>query len=1028
MTDHQPTAAPDDPNRDPPQLAGRLLDRAGGADPTPGEGDARFRSGALLGAGGIGRVTAVEDRNLQREIAVKTLLPDQGRDTASVAALITEARITSSLEHPGIVPVHDLDVSADGQIYYAMRRIHGRSLGSLISEALRTGERPPAIADANALVTILLKVCDALGYAHSRGVVHRDLKPDNIMIGEFGEVLVLDWGASSILPGAGRGPSTPSDQYGTPAFMSPEQARGEAIDPRSDIWSLGATLFNVLFLRFPLAMGDDEAAFWAGKRAGTIAPPRPDELHALNRPLAATALRAMAADPARRYQDVPAFADDLRAYQAGRAMVAYRGSPWERLRRWHQRWGKAFWTTAGVLLVITAAAWFVWGERLKRIASWGAPVLVEEFPDESWRARWVCDPPAAFAVRDGRLLSESGTSAVTWCRRPLAGPVAIEYDAEITPGSRPCDLSVLWRNGDLDPAQTGFPRNGWAIQAGAYDNSFCAIYRVTDGRHDQVARQPVRLVPGKVHRIRVEIDGSSLRLLIDGETAAAYEDALPIRPGHIGLYAYYPGKAFDRLRLYAKGVAERISPIELGDDCLHDGLYARAIERYRRVLTSHPQGPLADEAWYKIGHSRQLAGDLDGAWDAWRKVSGPPFSDRVACNELDRLFSAGRHDELLARLAEVAGRSPVASSQVEALWAKWADQLLPWNLQPHRPELLERYLAARRQVFPLAGPSVSAYGRGLHALRRYQQVVDECGDDPLTVVDALQSLGRPDEGLRRFPQMHWWEAHLNEQAGDLERNLALSGAERGVALAKMGRIDEALREKPGRADWRFLAAAGDWPALLARPADLDGYRMGLAGSGRIAEAAAGRFRSPAESWSMAGALLGQDQRSDPTLSLLASLHVGDRAGIARWRRETAAQPIDWNWPVDWFGPMILVPLLAHQDGDGQAWSTAMDQAMSVQRRSGQRLWHLAALIRGEITAERFLAQPYRAEAGAWLHLATGLRADIDGDAPAARAAYRAFQALPLEKRLLEDFTFSPVVERFVAWRLLALAAQARPPR
>lgn len=1023
MSDDQPSAAPDDPGRDPPRLTGRHLEGVLETKSESGDDGARFRNGALLGSGGIGRVLAIEDRNLQREIAVKTLLPDQSGDSASVAALITEARITSSLEHPGIVPVHDLDVSADGQIYYAMRRIHGRSLGALVAEAQRTGERPPAIADANALVTILLKVCDALGYAHSRGVVHRDLKPDNIMIGEFGEVLVLDWGASSILPGAGRGPSTPSDQYGTPAFMSPEQARGETIDPRSDVWSLGATLFNVLFLRFPLAMGDDEAAFWAGKRAGAISPPLADELHALNRPLAATALRAMAADPAQRYQDVTAFADDLRAYQAGRAMVAYRGSPWERLRRWHQRWGRTCWTTAAVLLVIAAAAWFVWGERLKQIATWGAPVLSEEFVDESWRARWMCEPPTAFAVRDGRLLSAAGTAAVTWCRRPLAGPVAIEYDAEITPGSRPCDLSVLWRNGDLDPAQTGFPQSGWAIQAGAYDNSFCAIYRITDSRHDQVARQPVRLVPGKVHRIRVEIDGSTLRLLVDGATAATYEDALPIRPGHIGLYAYYPGKAFDHLRLHAKGVAERISPIELGDDCLHDGLYARAIERYRRVLTSHPQGPLADEAWYKIGHSRQLAGDVDGAWDAWRRVAAPPFSDRVACNELDRLFGTGRHDELLARLAEVAGRSPVARSQVEALWAKWADQLLPWNLQPHRPELLERYLAIRRQVFPGTGPSVSAYGRGLHALRRYRQVVDQCGDDPLSVVDALQSLGLPDEGRRRFPQMHWWAAHLNEQAGDLEPNLSyVDGAERGIALAKMGRVDEALREKPGRADWRITAAAGDWPALLARPADLDGYRMGLVGTGRVAEAAAGRFRSPAEPWALARALLGQETRGNPALSLLASLHAGDRAGIARWRRATAEQPIDWNWPTEWFGATILVPFLAHQDGDAQAWTRAMEQAMSMQRRSGQRLWHFAALISGKIPTERFLAQPYRAEATAWLHLATALRAEIDGNAPAAHAAYRAFQALPLEMRLLEDFTFSPVVERFVAWRL------QQPPR
>ena len=1020
MSADQPT---DDALRDLPQLAGVLLDHRPGSAPLAGQ---RFHTGRLLGAGGIGRVVAVTDRNLEREIAVKTLLPGQG-DDAAVAALITEARITARLEHPGIVPVHDLAFSPDGQIYYAMRRIQGRSLGALVAEAQRSGERPAALADANQLVTILLKVCDALAYAHSHDVVHRDLKPDNIMLGDFGEVLVLDWGASSVLAGTRVGPPGPGDQLGTPAFMSPEQARCDGIDARSDVWSLGATLFNMLFLRFPFAHAEQDA-FWQGKRAGTVTPPMPAELHALNRPLAAIALRAMRADPAERYQTVAAVADDLRAYQAGHAMVAYRGSPWERFRRWHRYWGRTCWTVLAIITVAAVVGWFIWGERLKQIATWGAPIAREDYADDSWRERWTSTPADSFVVRDGRLVSAANLEAIAWYRPQLAGPVAIEFDGEIMPGSPPCDLSVLWCNGPLDPAHPKFPRNGWQLQAGAFDDTVCAIYRNTDGMSDLVARTPLRLVPGRVQRIRAELDGCTLRLAVDGVVVAEFEDALPIQPGHIGIYGYYAGKAFDHVRIYARGVAERISPISLGDDNLNDGLYTRAIERYQRVLSSHPSGPLADEAWYKIGYCQRQAGDEAAAWSAWSHVSAPPFSDRVACHELDRLFETGRHDELLARLPEVVGRSPVARSQAEGLWSKWSTRLRYIPSAEHT--LLERYLAIRMQLFPGDGPSITGYGHGLNTLHRWDQIVAECGDDQLSVIDALASLGRPDEAIERFGRIGWAMPRLNRQNGDLEGNLtAIEPRDRAIALAKLGRLAE-VPDLPKATDWRILAAAGDWPGLLARPDDEDGVALALLATGRIQEAIAGSRYAPPRPSSLALALSGRQAEAESakpalynttTLRLLAALAANDLPLAASLRQQVQEMPLDWQQPTAWFGPCIVVPFLALQaDHDTVAWHRALENARAVKRRAGQRLWHLAGFLDGTLTADQLLAQPYRAEAEAWLRIATGLRADAAGDAVAARAAYRAFQALPLPERLLADFSPDPAVERFVAWRLQVL--------
>ena len=1017
-----PHAEAEDPEQDPRSRL-PLLDAPGLAQRLGLGSEPRYQVRDLLGAGGLGRVLLVEDANLRREIAVKTPLPSQVRNRAELEAFIGEARVTASLEHPGIVPILDLDLSADGQIFYAMRRVHGRSLGALLEECWERDARPVEIATCNALVTILLKVCDAIAYAHSRGVIHRDLKPDNIMIGRFGEVLVLDWGASSPLRGEGAPGAVAA--FGTPIYMSPEQARREAIDERSDIWSLGATLFHCLLLRYPVTGSGDD--FWRRKYRGELDGPTAAEITPLNRPLLALACKAMAPLREDRYQTVAALADDLRAYQAGQAMVAYRGSALERFQRWHQRWKYHIWAPLAMVLVLATAVGLVWGERLKEVAAWGSPVIAEDFRDESWLSRWTQGPGTVYAVQGGHLVSTGVHESVLRSDRAFAGPVAIEFDGRITPGSPPCDLSVVWFNGDGEDAAR-YLQNGWLLQAGAYDNSFCAIHRVVGGRQDLVARSGLRLVPGRVHHLRAVIEGTRLTLWVDGQVAVAFEDLFPIQPGHIGIYTYYPGKSVDHVRVYAKGVAERMSPIALGDDRAQDGQYASAIERYRQVVTSHPDGAIADEAWYKMGYCYRMLGRTPAAWEAWRHVSTPPFSDRVQCQQLDRLFAEGRHEELLARLPDVVARSQANRILCEGLWVDWLASL-PRADQDHR----EGYLEARERLFPGNGPSVTVYGRTLNTLQRYDQTVRECGDDPLSVCDALVHAGRVTECIARFGYMRerlgMWFWH----AGDLEAMIRApaEGVDtfgKAHALAKRGRIQEALALPGARDDWRILAAAGDWGSLMERRPDGSGDVLARIALGRLAEAADGRYRVPTTPSALGLLLSGRHHDAElaeqglpnlTTLRLIAALHDGDVAGARRLAEELGTTPVDWMVDSSWFGPCVLVPFLAQQSGDRTAWPAALQRAAETRARAGQRLWYLAGFLAGRLDGKAFLAQPFTAEAEAWLQLATGIRAEVSGDRAAARTAYAAYQALPLEKRLLEGFRPSPVIERFVAWRAQA---------
>jgi formylglycine-generating enzyme required for sulfatase activity/tRNA A-37 threonylcarbamoyl transferase component Bud32 len=214
-----------------------------------------------LGRGGTGTVERVRDRWLHRVVARKVIHP--GMAPESKARFLAEARATAQLQHPGIVPVHDVGETSDGRLWFTMTEVQGDTFWSVIrrehrSASAGTGDRPVAL---RRLVATFHAVCQAVGYAHERGVVHRDLKPANVMVGAHGEVLVVDWGLAKVVTPSGRpdavaepvhtgrptGEETGSGAVmGTPAFMSPEQARGEGVDARSDVYALGAMLYEAL--------------------------------------------------------------------------------------------------------------------------------------------------------------------------------------------------------------------------------------------------------------------------------------------------------------------------------------------------------------------------------------------------------------------------------------------------------------------------------------------------------------------------------------------------------------------------------------------------------------------------------------------------------------------------------------------------------------------------------------------------------------------------------------------------------------
>lgn len=305
-----------------------------------------------IGRGGIGRVFRVHDRHLGREVAMKELL-GAGAEAAR-RRFVREAQVTARLEHPGVVPVYEMGVQPDGALYYTMQEVRGRTLTDAVADA-------PDQAARIALVPHLIGLCHAIAYAHSRGVLHRDLKPDNVMLGAFGETVVLDWGLAHVdlidaggpmQPGA-PGETVAGAPLGTPAFMSPEQARGDvaAVDARTDVFCLGAVLYFILTGRAPYA-GDDvrdvlEAAARARRpAAGSLAPAAPAELLAVCE-------RAMARRPADRYPTAAALGADLQAWATDAEVSAYPYSRRERVGRLARRY-RAPLAVASLGLVVLA--------------------------------------------------------------------------------------------------------------------------------------------------------------------------------------------------------------------------------------------------------------------------------------------------------------------------------------------------------------------------------------------------------------------------------------------------------------------------------------------------------------------------------------------------------------------------------------------------------------------------------------------------------------------------------------------------
>jgi serine/threonine-protein kinase len=284
-----------------------------------GQLDEGFDDHGEIGRGGMGKIHFVRDRSLMREMALKTLPPRRGPSTDPVNRFIEEAQITGQLDHPNIVPVHQLGIDEEGGYFFTMKLVRGKTLKNVLDEL---GPRRLSVQNLERIIGIVGKICDALAFAHSRGVIHRDLKPSNIMVGSYGQVYVMDWGLAH-LPDVPRAVHDGKKVLGTPTYMPPEQALGETVDERADVYGVGGLLYRALTAQ-PPHPGETRQASLFHALTEPVAPPESVTEGELPPELCRIAMKALARDPEDRYRDVTSLRADLDAFQHGGGWLATR--------------------------------------------------------------------------------------------------------------------------------------------------------------------------------------------------------------------------------------------------------------------------------------------------------------------------------------------------------------------------------------------------------------------------------------------------------------------------------------------------------------------------------------------------------------------------------------------------------------------------------------------------------------------------------------------------------------------------------
>ena len=657
-----------------------------------------------LDKGGMGAVYRAFDRDIRREVALK--LPGD-EDPRSRLRLIEEAQVTGQLEHPNIVPVHELGVNPNGGIFFTMKLVEGRSLKEILARVKSHGGwEGQSEYRLSGILAAYMGVCHAVAFAHSRGVIHRDLKPANIMIGAFGEVQVMDWGLAKASKAAERfdarditrrvdvdAVAESSDVrtrttveslrssssieltldgmvVGTPAYMAPEQAEGrtEAVDEQSDVYALGAMLYEILTLERPID-GKDFNELLAHIIGGVITPPH-IRVPSVARELSAIAMKALAAKKEFRYGTVLALQHDVQLFLEGRSVSAKDDSAWETLVKLVKR-NKIAGGAAAIIAVVLVVALVVniferrntvrafseyRAEQKARVAliardyyerqrQW-IKVFEDDFSDASVLDRWqviyghfgpkpdgtsgfLIEPPR-MEVIDGELRISGGAPQALMPRQPVRGDCAMEFDCHLE-SDYLNDVSCFMQAIDSVSPVEQTPYSGYLFQLGGYDNSRVICRRA--GAQNLYQEFAAPLERGKRFHVRAERIADRCIFIVNGDTIIDVRDPEPLyglNRSTVGIYGWLATAYYDNVKVYRMGASLKDDLMQVADRHLKQGDYRTARDLFVDVAHLSVDESRRRDALEQLTKAERLMGINDSlpvyrarlARQRW--LGGPP--------------------------------------------------------------------------------------------------------------------------------------------------------------------------------------------------------------------------------------------------------------------------------------------------------------------------------------------------------------------------------------------------------------------
>ncbi|NCC51139.1 MAG: hypothetical protein EOM20_07985 [Spartobacteria bacterium] len=567
-------------------------------------GNRKYILGEIIAEGGMGTVYAANDLNCQRVVAMKVLNLGEQVSGQDLLRFVEEARITAQLEHPNIVPVYEAGLDDRNRAYYTMKYVKGITLSAILSGLRKKDQDTIRDYPLNRLLNIFQKVCDAVAFAHSRGMIHRDLKPDNIMVADYGEVLVMDWGLArlaieddnaprggALSPGAPHQPDiktlrasadetsikTQSGRVmGTPGYLAPEQAYliDAPIGYAADIYALGAILYALLTLRPPLVIDhpDDVLSFIIALKANTITPPisyndnlrsshpdsQPAEIAFPHCPgghipsfLSEVCMKCLATQPKDRYASVTDVQQTIEEFQQG--------------------------------------------------LTWNL-LINSQFTEERELARWQvmgCD----YTLDEDGLHLHPAMPQLLLYKGDLGGDIRMDFECRLTSiylNHIGCFFSAVAGDNYKDIAPSGYE-----FVYGGYDNSMNVLTR----SHQQVWKQVQSpLKRNTTYRVCVKRTGATISMHINDREICAYVDMDPLIGGDrtaLGLSCWGSEFCIRNIQIYTRGSPGKVDLLDFAERQLHAGKYTFAKEIFMEVMDLFPAPERANRA--RKGHDKACA-------------------------------------------------------------------------------------------------------------------------------------------------------------------------------------------------------------------------------------------------------------------------------------------------------------------------------------------------------------------------------------------------------------------------------------